>query len=305
MNIIRSGLAIAACLLVLRGRCADVQPAGWLVRADLAAARTSAGAEWVRKRVLGRLLEREVLPGYRADDLWERGSRCVLLASADGAWSHAAWTVEGDWSPDLHAALSALPAAGAEKAVFCFAPPLPELERDRLPAAGLAPDPALSVRARRDTQVGRPLYVARDGNRLRFASSVARLSDLSGRFSGQSAVGVAAASGWLAASWSPATPTGGFRRIEVTLRDSSEGALRAEIRLVAVDAAAAEQGSRGIAGLLRMLENINDDRVTSRVRDSLKVLTEGTTVTAGFEVPAEAFGGLCDEPTHGAATGAR
>ncbi len=285
-------LLLITVATVLTGHCAE-RPAtseGWRIHVDLAAAKRSAGAEWVRVRPLAKLLAREVVPGYRADDLWQSGTSLTLATSPDGAWSNAVWEAEGDWGSDLLATVEALPLADAAGSARRSISPLPEVARDRLPAAGAVPDATMSIRAQRLSS-GHACAISRDGNKLRISADAKRLADTKAVQLQRPTI-AAADGAWLTAVWTPAAPTGAFSRAEVKARDSEEGGLRVEVTLQALSESAAEQGERGMAGLLRMFENMYDEVITSSVRDSLRVKRDGKTVHAVFEVPARAFSGL-------------
>jgi len=284
---------------VLTGLCTE-RPAtteGWRIHVDLAAAKRSAGAEWIRVRPLGELLAREVVPGYRVDDLWQSGTSLTLATSPDGAWSNAVWEVEGDWESELLATVGALPLADAAGSVRRSTSPLPEIARDRLQTAGAVPDMTMSVRAHRFSS-GHAWAITCDGNKLRISADAKRLADTKA-FRLPRPTAATADGAWLTAVWTPVAATSVFSRAEVTARDSEEGGLRVEVTLQALNESAAEQGERGMAGLLRMFENMNDDAITSSVRDSLRVQRDGKTVHAVFEEPARAFRGLAGIPALG------
>lgn len=286
-------IALVASTAVLVGHCASAQyPEGWKIQVNLSAARQSAGAEWVRTAVLGRVLDREVLPGFRADDLWRNGTRLGLVAPATGTWERATWRVEGAWDSGLLAVADGLPSTGKARRYML---PAQELTRDRLPEAGQARDPDMAVRTRR-TSTDRTLYIARNGNRLDFAPDVSLLASLDTVLPAGKAV-VSADGTWLNASWASENAPRGLRQVTVTARDTPEGTMLVEVVLDAVDAPAAAEAARGLAGLLRMFESVYDERVSLQARDSLQMRTEGATVTASFVVPIAVSGG--SEPTNG------
>jgi hypothetical protein len=239
---------------------------------------------------MGRLLAREVVPGYRADDLWQSGTSLTLATSPDGAWSNAVWEVEGDWEHDLLATVEALPLAVAAGGVRQCTEPLPDVSRDPLPAVGALPDMKMSIRSQRLVRES-AWAIVRDGRKLRFSTDAKRLTDT--KSFPLSKPTVAAADGsWMTAVWTPVAATGAFSQAEVKARDSEEGGLRVDVTFQARTVSAAEQAERGMAGLLRMFENMHEDAISASVRDSLKVKRDGKTVHALFEVPARAFSRL-------------
>lgn len=264
----------------------------WQIQVDLAAARQSAGARWLRNNIFTNLLSREVLPGRTVAHFWECGDRLTLSAPANGAWSNAVLAVEGEWKTNDVRSLETLSTITAQTGgarVYGLSSATSVLSRIRPSAYGALPDSNISVHPRSTDRKLSASFVARTGNRLVFSSDWTRLTN---------SVTTAARSAALQTKngrWLDCQLTGGdgqdIKTLRLTMNDGESGELCGNIAIVAADAAGAARLAEQVSRLFRMFTQLetkeNRRSVVARVRDSLNISVEGTSVTAEFTVPAD------------------